>query len=178
MAKTKTKTSEENTPKATGEMFIENVKLNNDNTCTIFYKTSTDKEAKEVYYSGKDPVTQEFYEIFQATVEGFCGVIPRLAADRHKITMNKIKLDYDKQGFLKNALYSVKYAFNDQNNAVVNISTPLLPIYKEGMENTFTISGKHETALHDVIEKAKAYMNGDTRTKQMKLVVDNTDNEQ
>lgn len=61
------------------------------------------------------------------------------------------------------------------NNAVINISTPLLPIYKEGYENTFCISGKDEEALHKIIEKAKAYINGETRTKQMKLVVDNTE---
>lgn len=57
----------------------------------------------------------------------------------------------------------------------MNLNTPPLPIYKEGMENTFTISGKDEEALHEVIAKAKAYMKGDTRTKQMKLVVDNTE---
>ena len=39
------------------------------------------------------------------------------------------------------------------------------------MENTFTISGKDEEALHEVIAQAKAYINGETRTKQMKLVV-------
>ena len=90
--------------------------------------------------------------------------------------MNVIRFDYGKCDFLERALYSIKYSFNDQNNAVINISTPLLPIYKEGYENTFCISGKDEEDLHEVIKKAKAYINGETRTKQMKLVVDNTEN--
>lgn len=174
MTKTNTKEKQDSTAKVEG-MFIQKVKLNNDNTASIFYRTSTDKEAKEVYYTGKDQVTEAFKEIFQATVQGFCGVLPRLQADADKITMNAIKFEYNKSGFLDKALYSVKYAFNEQNNAVVNISTPLLPIYKEGLDECFTIAGIHETALHQVIEKTKAYINGETRTKQMKLIVDNSE---
>ena len=47
--------------------------------------------------------------------------------------------------------------------------------YKEELENTFCISGKDEDALHEVIAKAKAYINGETKTTQMKLVIDNSD---
>lgn len=157
------------------QMFINSVKINNDNTSTIYYRTTCDSNAQEVYYTGKEEVTEEFKKAFQATVRGFTSIIPRLAPEASKITMNVIKFDYGKDEFLKSALYSIKYAFNEQNNAVINISTPPLPIYKEGMENTFTISGKDEEALHEVISKAKAYINGDTRTKQMTLVVDNTE---
>ena len=42
-------------------------------------------------------------------------------------------------------------------------------------ETVVAISGKHEDLLHDILKAAKAYMKGDTRTKQMKLVVDNTE---
>lgn len=146
MANTALKEKEENTTKSSNMMYIQKVKINNNNTATISYKMSNDLAAQEVLFTGKD----------------------------QKITMNAIRLDYDKSDFLEKALYSVKYAFNDQNNAVINISTPLLPIYKEGMENTFCISGKDEEILHAIIAKAKAYIAGETRTKQMKLVVDNT----
>lgn len=175
MTKSSAKTKEEQTPQKKNGMYIVRVQLKNDNTATVFYRTTTDKDAKEVYYSGKEEVTEEFKTTFKNAVDGFLGVIPRLAPDKEKITMNAIKFDYDKSGFLKSALYSVKYAFNDQNNAVINISTPPLPIYKEGMENTFTIAGIHEDALHEVLEKTKAYINGETRIKQMKLVVDNSE---
>ena len=173
MTKTNTKEKSESTNKVEG-MFIVKVKLNNDNTAAVFYRTSTDNEAKEVYYTGKDQVTEEFKTAFQATVAGFCGVIPKLQGDSNKITMNSIKFDYNASGFLDKALYSIKYAFNEQNNAVVNISTPMLPIYKEGLDNCFTIAGIHVKALHDVIAEAKAYINGKTRIKQMKLVIDNS----
>lgn len=174
MAKTAVKEKEENTTIG-NQMFINKVKINNDNTATINYRTTCDSNAKEVFYQGKEEVTEEFKKAFQKTVDGFVGCIPKLASETNKITMNVIKFDYGKTEFLEKALYSVKFAFNDQSNAVINISTPLLPIYKEGMENTFTISGKHEEALHEVIAKAKAYINGETRTTQMKLVVDNTE---
>lgn len=172
---TKTQTKEEkNTTAGRNLMLVKKVKLLNDGTAEINYSTSKDDAAETVFFKGKEEVTKEFKEVFQQTVEGFLGVIPLLSKDARKITMNVITFDYGKSEFLEKALYSVKYAFNDANNAVINISTPQLPIYKEGMENTFTIAGKHEEALHNVIAKAKAYIKGETATKQMKLIVDNT----
>ena len=103
--------------------------------------------------------------------------MPILAKDIANITMNAIKFDFGKNnGALKQVLYSVKYAFNPANNAVVNISTPLLPLFKDGMdEKTFYIAEAHEEILKETIELAKAYINGDTGTVQGKLnlVVDN-----
>ncbi len=157
------------------QMFINKVKINNDNTASIYYRTTCDSNAQEVYYQGKEEVTEEFKSAFQATIKGLINVIPKLQLDSSKLQMNAIKLDYDKTEFLKSALYSAKYQFSEQTNAVINLNTPLLPIYKEGMENTFCISGKDEEALHEVIAKAKAYIKGETRTMQMKLVVDNTE---
>lgn len=163
MVATVVKTTEKDNTASKNQMFIIKVKINNDGTAAINYRTSCDNDTKEVYYQGKDGVT------------GLIGCIPKLAGDKNKITMNSIKFDYGKDEFLKSALYSAKYAFNDQNNAVINLNTPPLPIYKEEYENTFCISGKDEDALHEVIAKAKAYINGETKTKQMKLVVDNSD---
>lgn len=174
MTKAALKEKEENTSNSKNQMFINKVKINNDNTAVISFRTSNDLSAQEVTFIGKEQVTEDFAKTFQEAVKGFCGVLPSLSKDSSKITMNAIKLDYGKSDFLEKALYSIKYTFNDQNNAVINISTPLLPIYKEGMENTFCISGKDEEILHEIIAKAKAYINGETRTKQMKLVVDNT----
>lgn len=175
MTKTAVK-EKESTTQSKNLMFIQKVKVNNDNTATIVYKTSNDLSAQEVNFTGKDQITEDFAKAFQKTVSGFINCIPKLASETSKITINVIRFDYGKCDFLERALYSIKYSFNDQNNAVINISTPLLPIYKEGYENTFCISGKDEEDLHEVIKKAKAYINGETRTKQMKLVVDNTEN--
>ena len=176
MAKTSAKEKEKkDATTSRKQMFIHKVTINSDNTASIYYKTTCDSNAQEVYYTGKEEVTEEFKNTFQATVKGLTNVITRLAPESSKITMNSIKFDYDKTEFLKSALYSAKYNFSEQTNAVINLNTPPLPIYKEGMENTFCISGKDEESLHEVIAAAKAYINGETRTKQMKLVVNNTE---
>ncbi len=156
---------------------INKIKVNNDKTAVISYVQSGDLSSSEVVFTGKEKVTDEFYKKFQENVEGFIGCVPTLGKDSANISMNAIKFDYGKNnGRLRNALYSVKYAFNNSNNAVLNISTPLLPIYQDDFdEKTFCISGKHEQLLHETIELAKAYINGDTATVQTKLnlVVDN-----
>ena len=174
MTKTAVKETTNDSTQSKGVIFIEKIKITPERCAIINYRTSYDNSSTETVFKGKEQVTEEFYNAFQSTVEGFVGCIPKLSSETSKITMNCIKFDYTKSDYLDKALYSIKYAFNDQNNAVINISTPLLPIYKEGMENTFCISGKHEEALHEVIRLAKAYIYCDTRTKQMKLVVDNT----
>lgn len=156
------------------ELYINRLKINNDGLAEIFYRTSTDSAAQEVYYKGKDPVTEEFKNLFQSSVDSLTEIIQRLRPDKNDITMNVIKFDYDSNGFLKSALYSAKYKFNSESNAVINLNTPPLPIYKEELEKTFCISGKDVDLLHEIIAKAKAYIKGDTRTKQMKIVVDNT----
>jgi len=156
---------------------INKVKINSDKTAVINYVQSGDLSSSEVVFTGKEKVTDEFFKKFQENVEGFVGCMPILAKDIANITMNAIKFDYGKGNDLLNSvLYSVKYAFNPANNAVVNISTPLLPLHKEGMdEKTFFISEAHEELLKETIELAKAYINGDTGTVQGKLnlVVDN-----
>lgn len=35
------------------QMFINKVKINNDNTASIYYRTTCDSNAQEVYYQGK-----------------------------------------------------------------------------------------------------------------------------
>ena len=158
---------------------INKVKINNDQTAVINYVQSGDLSSSEVVFTGKEKVTNEFLKKFQENVEGFVGCMPILAKDIKNITMNAIKFDYGKgNGPLSSVLYSVKYAFNPANNAVVNISTPLLPLYKEGMdEKTFYISEKHEELLKEVIELAKAYINGDTGTVQQKMNLEVTNDE-
>ncbi len=172
MTNTALKEKEENTTNSKDLMFINKVKINNDNTATISYKMSNDLAAQEVLFTGKDQITEDFSKIFQKAKSGFLGCIPSL--NSAKVTMNAIKFDYGKGDFLEKALYSIKYAFDDNSAQVINISTPLLPIYKEELQNCFTIAGKDIDALHEIIAKAKAYIAGETRTKQMKLVVDNT----
>lgn len=150
---------------------INKIKILNDKTAVINYVQSGDLSSSEVVFTGKEEVTNEFFNKFQENISGFLGCIPKLSEDAKNITMNAIKFDYAKDnGTLQNVLYSVKYAFNPANNAVVNISTPPLPLYKDGMkEGTFYVSESHEGLLKEVIKLAKGYINGDTGTVQQKM---------
>lgn len=158
----------------TADIKINKIKILNDLTAEISYKSKTDLGTENITYSGVEKVTDEFQQAFQKAVNGFVATLPVLEKEQHlnKITMNCIQLDYDKSDILSHALYSVKYAYNDSSNSVVNINTPKLPIFREDFdEKTFCISGKDEQDLYNIIELAKAYLNGDTRTKQMKLEI-------
>ena len=156
----------------TEQIFIKKIKVKNDNTAEIQYTTSDDLGKGNITFTGDQQITGEFKRAFQNTVEGFIGCMPLLSKDKTKITMDSIKFEYDASGQLQKALYSVKYAFATAKNAVTNIDTPLLPIYKEEFDDkTFCISGKHEDELYEIIELAKKYLQGQTRTEQMKLEV-------
>ena len=155
------------------KILVTKVKLNADDTAHIEFIKSDNLGAGVTNWDGEEKVTEEFKNTFLGCKEGFLGCIPELK--EKKVTMNCIKLGYGKgNDKIENALYSVKYAFNEANNAVVNISTPQLPIYKESFdEKTFCIAGKYEKDLYKVQELAIKYLNGETRTKQMKLEVVN-----
>lgn len=156
----------------TGEIKINKIKILNDNTAEISYKSKTELGTEHIAYAGTEQVTGDFQRAFQDTVNGFIATIPILEKHQHKITMNCIQFEYDKIDKLQKVMYSVKYAYNEKNNSVVNISTPKLPLFREEFdENTFCISGKDEQDLYNVLELAKAYLKGETRTKQMKLEV-------
>ena len=120
-------------------------------------------------YTGKDEVTEEFRNLFQEAVDTFIELLPDLRKSKNQIKMNTIRFDYDKSGFLEKVLFSTVWTFNSQGN-VINLNTPQFPIYKPEMsETTVAISGKDEELLHNIIQKAKDYMNGDTRTKQLDI---------
>lgn len=165
------KEKKENTTKSTG-LYITKIKFK-EGKAVINFKDEQDLSLKEGVYSGKDETTEEFKSLFQQAVDTFVELLPDLKKSRNQIKMNALRFDYDKQGFLEKVLFSTVWTFNNQGN-VINLNTPQFPIYKPEMsETTVAISGKDEELMHDIIAKAKAYMNGDTRTKQMKLVVNN-----
>lgn len=171
MTKTNVLEKEQDKKGQTPDMiFINRIKMQADGTAAINYRTSNDKEAREVYFKGREQVTDEFSKKFQDCKRGFVGVLPKLQPDVNKISVEIIKFDYGKTDYLEKALYSVKYAFSGQKNAIVNISTPLLPLYKEEFgDKTFCISGSDIDDLHDVINLAKKYMKGETRILQQDL---------
>lgn len=174
MTSTNAKTKSEKGNSTKGELFIKSIKISN-NLAKICYSESNDTAAVESIYEGKEEITDEFYKIFQDNVKAVTAICPIFSKDISNLQMNVIRFGYDDKGFLENAGYSAKYAFNPDNKQVLNVNLPKFPIYKEEFgDDKFCISGKDVDNLHDVISKAKAYMKGDTKTKQMKLVVDNT----
>lgn len=54
MVATAVKTTEKDNTALKNQMFIIKVKINNDGTAAINYRTSCDSDTKEVYYQGKD----------------------------------------------------------------------------------------------------------------------------
>ena len=157
------------------KILITNIKLNKDDTAHIEFKKSDDLGSGVTKWDGQEKITSEFKDAFLNCKEGFLGCIPELK--EKNVTMNNMFFYYNKESNkLDKALYSIKYAFNPANNAVINVSTPQLPIYKDGFdEKTFCISGKHEIALYKVIELAEKYMEGETRTEQQKCVKQDAD---
>lgn len=166
----------EGTSQSKNMVFIDCIQITPERKAIISYKSSNDEVAQTVTYSGKEEVTDEFFKSFQKNKETFVRIVKPLAADIKNLDMNKIHFTYAKDNdYLSNILYSAKYKFNDTNNQVINISTPKIPIYQSDFsDNVFCVSGECVEWLHETIALAKKYMKGDTRTKQMKLVVDNT----
>ena len=150
------------------DVLIEKIKFNINKSATIFYKTTNNNCTRQTMFVGKEPAKQEFLNVFKNLVEGFVGCLPIFQKELSSLKMDSIKFAYDNENYLEKAQYIVNYTLH-KNNKDMNITTPMLAIYKEGLENEFTISGVHETAIKRVIELAKAYMNGDTRVQQTNL---------
>ncbi len=149
---------------------ISKIKIENDQTAIIEYSENTDMNASSVTFTGKEKVTEEFSKKFQETVNSFVEIIPALKNDVSKIKMNALRFVYGSGDKLEKVSYAVKY--EPQKNVLTNIPVNSIPIYKEEFsEKTFSVSGKDEKLLYEILELAQKYLNGDTRTKHMKLTV-------
>lgn len=124
--------------------------------------------ASSVTFTGKEKVTEEFLKKFQETVNSFVEIIPALQKETGKLKMNVLRFVYGTGDKLEKVSYAVKY--EPQKNVYTNIPVNSIPIYKEEFsEKTFSVSGKDEKLLYEILDLAQKYLNGDTRTKQMKL---------
>lgn len=149
---------------------ISKIKIKDDKTAEIEYLVKSDMNTQKVVFKGNEKVTEEFARKFQENLEGFIDTLPVLNKERMNIKMNSIECKYSDNELISKALYSVKYRFNPANNAVVNISTPEMPIADDGGDGkTFCISGRYIDLLYDVTALAWKYINGETRTKQMQI---------
>ena len=151
---------------------ITRIKVNNDQTATINFKESGDMDTKEITFSGKEKITDEFNKIFQDSVASFVEICPAFKTYQKDLTMNAIKFEYGKDDRIEKVSFAVKY--QAQTNIIANIPINNVPIYKEEFtEKTFSVSGKDEQLLYQILEYAEKYIAGETRTKQMRLEVVN-----
>lgn len=149
---------------------ITKIKVNTDQTATINFKDSSDMDTKEIVFTGKEKITDEFNEAFQSALNSFTEIIPALRNEIKDLTMNAIKLEYGNDEKINKVSYAVKY--KPQNNIITNIPINNVPIFKEEFtEKTFCVSGKDEKLLYSLLDYAQKYISGDTRTKQMKIEV-------
>lgn len=151
---------------------ITKIKVNNDQTATIWFKDSDDLATNEITCTGKEKITDEFKNAFNDSVKSFVEICPAFKNFSKDLTMNTIKFDYGKSEKLEKVSYSVKY--QPQSNILANIPVNNVPIYREEFtEKTFSVSGKDEQLLYSILDFAQKYKAGETRTKQMKLEVVN-----
>lgn len=148
---------------------ITKIKVNNDGTATINFKTTGDLDTKEITFSGKEKITDEFDKEFQNAVNSFVEIIPALKDDKNKITMNAITFGYGEGEKIDKVSYTVKY--KPQESVLANIPINNVPIYKDTFtEKTFAVSGKDEKLLYSILDYASKYIQGETKTKQGKCV--------
>lgn len=173
MAKSNAKSKEETTNGFKG-LLIKKIKMEK-NRALISLIDDDDFKTQNGDFNVKDEVTEDFKKLWDSAKTIVTALHPKLHSEITALRLNHIQFFYDDNGFLSDASFSVIWTIDD-NGHILNLNYQKYPIYKPEMsETTVAISGKHEELLHEILKAAKAYMNGDTRTKQMKLVVDNTE---
>jgi len=167
MAKSNLKEKEETTGKTTG-LFIKQIKMK-DNRALITLSDDNDFRTQNGDFNVKDEVTEEFKTLWHNALEIVVALTPQLGKEVSALRLNHIQFFYDKKGFLSDVSFSVIWTFDSQGH-VLNLNYTKFPIHKpELSETVVAISGKHEELLHEILKAAKAYMNGETRTKQTSL---------
>ena len=152
-------------------MNITKIKLGTDDTAYISYQVENDLSIEKRNYEGKEKITDEFKRAFQKTRTTFVSYLTKLQNDLERIKTLEVNFEY-KNNALKTVSYTVCYAPTDEINTPVNITTPKLPIWNDKAKaGTFYVSGQDLGIINEVRSFAEKYINGDTRTKQMKIEV-------
>lgn len=171
MAKSNLKEKEDYTVKSS-DFLIKKITMK-ENKAIIEYSTDDDFRVNESKFKVKDEITEDFKTIWQNALAIITELTPQLYKEVAALKINSISFEYDGD-FLEKVSIAVVWSIDD-NGHILNLNYNNYPIYKpEFAENVIAISGKHEELLHKILKAAKAYMNGETRTKQMSLIVDNT----
>lgn len=172
MAKSNLKEKEDLTVKSS-DFLIKKITMK-ENKAIIEYSTDDDFRVNESKFKVKDEITEDFKTIWQNALAIITELTPQLYKEVAALKINSIQFNYTADAYLDKVSIAVVWSIDD-NGHILNLNYNNYPIYKaEFAENVVAISGKHEELLHEILKAAKAYMNGETRTKQMSLIVDNT----
>lgn len=146
---------------------ITKIKLKEGAIGEISYLVESDTSTEVITHKGVEKVTQEFANAFTSTKETFVQYLTRLKNDTDRIVMQEITFDY-KDKDIDSVIYLANYYPHSNLKTKVSIKTPKLPIFKESLKDTtFSVSGQDVLLLERLCAYAEAYINGDTRTKQM-----------
>ena len=143
------------------------------NKAIIECSNEDDFRTNDFKFKVKDEITENFKTLWDEVKDIIIALTPSLYKEGQALKINSINFEYE-SGYLENVSIAVVWSIDDKGH-ILNLNYNKYPIFREEFtEDVVCISGKHEELLHDILKAAKAYMKGDTRTKQMSLIVDNT----
>lgn len=146
---------------------IYKIKIDKDSFGKIVYGIGNKKEKRLTEYDGKEQVTTFFENEFQDLKQVAKYIIPQIEdINDDDIKVNSISLKYDID-FLKGVTMSLSIKIREDLESPLNLNTPYVTF---GGDKDFVLGDGFKKTFEKIINKAKEYMNGDTRTKQLKLV--------
>ena len=146
---------------------ITKIKVNKDLTAIVYYKNSSKLDTREIVFKGGEKITNEFNQAFQNTTYTLTEIIPGLQSDIGKLKMTAVAFDY-KGSNLDKVSYIAEY--KPQKGITAELPIKKVPIFREDIKS-FSVSGKDVELLNSILDYAKKYIEGETRTKQMKIEV-------
>lgn len=166
MTKAQTKETQE-TRESASFYNVNKIKIDKDNFGTIIYSRGDKKTDSLTRFKGKEQVTTFFEQDFKR-LNNFIGyIIPQFEeTDSDDITVRSISIKYDGLGAALGCVISASVNFREDIKSPLNFSTP----YVKFEDNDFELGRESKKIIDNLIDHAKKYMEGETRTKQLKLV--------
>lgn len=146
---------------------IQEIILNEDNTATIKYQLVNQDSNQDVKFEGAEKITDEFKNIFESACTTIRDTVE--VFQNKNIQLQKITFDNKKN----TVMYSFLYYPSDNLHPVIKIDTPKLSLLTEPSNDMHYVSGVNNIILEEIKEEALKYIDGNTRTLQMKLEVVN-----
>ncbi len=167
---TKTKVLEQKNERVAASFYnVNKIKIDKDNFGQIFYTLGDKQSDRNARFKGKEQVTTFFEQDFKRLNKFIGYIIPQFEeTDSDDITVRSISIKYDGLGAALGCVISASVKFREDIKSPLNFSTP----YVKFEDNDFELGRESKKIIDNLIDHAKKYMEGETRTKQLKLVDD------